>query len=283
GDDARVEGAKLREEIRRHGGEVLQARAVEVARVDSVVRIMLTGGHLIVAHGLIDGSDDALRVPAIARTGGEPRSSNEADWDRRYSGDRVWSGNPNGTLVHELAGAAPGRALDVGAGEGGDAIWLAEQGWQVTASDVSSRALAHIAAAAADRGLAVECLHADANSPNAFGTVRFDLVSAFYASIPRTADDRAIRNVTDAVAPGGTLLVVGHDLAPMRAPIDTREHSRAFDPDAYVRVDDFAAALAGDSAWEIQVHETRTRPAGSATAGHHVDDAVFRARRRSLA
>jgi hypothetical protein len=65
----------------------------------------------------------------------------------------------------------------------------------------------------------------------------------------------------------------------MRAPIDTSTHSRAFDPDAYVRVDDVEAALVGAPGWEIEVHEKRTRPPGSATAAHHVDDIVLRARR----
>ena len=65
-------------------------------------------------------------------------SANEADWDHRYGGDQIWSGNPNGTLVNEISGLTPGRALDVGAGEGGDALWLAEQGWNVTASDISA-------------------------------------------------------------------------------------------------------------------------------------------------
>ncbi len=73
-------------------------------------------------------------------------SANEADWDHRYGGDQMWSGNPNGTLVNEIDGLAPGRALDVGAGEGGDAVWLAEQGWQVTANDISQRALDRVAA-----------------------------------------------------------------------------------------------------------------------------------------
>ena len=72
-------------------------------------------------------------------------SANEADWDHRYGGDQMWSGNPNGTLVNEISGLAPGRALDVGAGEGGDALWLAEQGWRVTASDISQRALDRVA------------------------------------------------------------------------------------------------------------------------------------------
>ena len=69
---------------------------------------------------------------------------------------------------------------------------------------------------------------------------------------------------------------MSHDLEPMRAPIDTTTHSQAFDPDAYVRVDDFAAVLAGSPAWDINVHEKRPRPPGAASgASHHVDDIVL--------
>jgi thioredoxin reductase/SAM-dependent methyltransferase len=208
-------------------------------------------------------------------------SANEADWDHRYGGDRLWSGNPNGTLVAEIGGLPPGRALDVGAGEGGDAVWLAEQGWDVTASDISQRALERVGAEAQRRGLKIECRHVDANARAPFGKGAFDLVSAQYASIPRTPDHRAVRNLLDAVAPGGTLLVVGHDLAPMRTAVDTSQHSSAFDPDAYVRLDDVAAALADPSGWEIEVHDTRPRPPGAASSSHHVDDVVLRARRRT--
>ena len=105
-------------------------------------------------------------------------------------------------------------------------------------------------------------------------------MSAQYASIPRTPDGRGVRNVIDAVATGGTLLVVSHDLEPMREPIDTHQHSRAFDPDAFVRVDDFATALAGAADWDVEVNETRPRPPGAASS-HHVDDIVLRARRRA--
>jgi thioredoxin reductase/SAM-dependent methyltransferase len=219
-------------------------------------------------------ADDDIR--AAARP-----SANEADWDHRYRGDQMWSGKPNGTLVNETSGLTPGRALDVGAGEGGDALWLAEQGWSVTATDISQLALARIGAEAERRGARVECHHADANALDAFEAGAFDLVSAQYASIPRTPNDRAVRNLLNAVAPGGTLLVVSHDLEPMRAPIDTLAHSRPFDPDAYVRVDDFAAALAGSPAWNIEVHEKRPRPAGAASASHHIDDIVLRARHRA--
>jgi hypothetical protein len=208
-------------------------------------------------------------------------SANESDWDHRYAGDQMWSGNPNGTLVNEISGIAPGRALDVGAGEGGDALWLAGQGWSVTASDISQRALDRVGAEAGRRGLRVECRHADANAAEAFQTAAFDLVSAQYASIPRTPDDRGVHNLLNAVAPGGTLLIVSHDLEPMRAPAGAPDHSRPFDPDAYVRVGDFTAALAGSPAWDIELHEKRPRPAGAASASHHVHDIVLRARRRA--
>ncbi len=206
-------------------------------------------------------------------------SANEADWDRRYAGGGLWSGNPNGALVDQVGSLAPGRALDVGAGEGGDAVWLAEQGWTVTANDISRRALERVAAEAQRRGLHVVCQRADANAPHAFGAGAFDLVSAQYASIPRTPDRRGIHNLLEAVAPGGTLLVVSHDLEPMRAPVDSGAHSRPFDPDAYVHVDEVAAALAGAPGWEIEVHETRPRPPGAASAAIHVNDIVLRARR----
>ncbi len=283
-----------REEVRRHGGEILAARATGPAELrDGGVRVQLTGGHVVLAlAALVDAAGEAdglaldreLVLGGAADRGnagssvGPRRSANEADWDRRYSGDALWSGAPNGTLVAEVTGLAPGRALDVGSGEGGDAIWLAGRGWQVTAADISARALDRVAAQAARGGLDVTCRHADANTPGAFPAGAYDLVSAQYASIPRTPEDSAVANIIGAVAPGGTLLVVGHDLAPMRAPIDLTEHGRAFDPDAYVRVDDFAAALRSAPGWTIEVHELRPRPPGAASS-HHVDDVVLRARR----
>ena len=206
-------------------------------------------------------------------------SGNEADWDHRYGDAQIWSGNPNGTLVRELDGAEAGRVLDVGAGEGGDAVWFAEQGWTVTATDISQRALDRIAAVAEERSLAITCHRADANTLDAYATQSFDLVSAQYASIPRTPDGRGMDNILAAVSVGGTLLVVGHDLEPMRRPVDTTNHSRLFDPDAFVRVDDFVEAITNSSEWYIEVNEKRPRPPGAASASHHVDDIVLRARR----
>lgn len=238
-----------------------------------------------VLHAAADGSQVGAMISssladADVQAAARP-SGNAADWDHRYAGDQMWSGNPNGTLVHEASDLPPGRALDVGAGEGGDALWLAEQGWNVTASDISQRALDRISAGAERRGLRVTCHHADANTLDAFESATFDLVSAQYASIPRTPDGRGIANLLNAVAAGGTLLIVGHDLEPMRAPLDTRIHSRPFDPDAYVRVDDVAAALADSSKWDIETREKRPRPSGAGSAAHHTEDIVLRARRRA--
>ncbi|MGL5808418.1 MAG: FAD-dependent oxidoreductase [Nocardioides sp.] len=224
----------------------------------------------MIGFDLADSDIEAADRPSAVRT----------DWDHRYGGAQVWSGNPNGSLVDEVDGLAPGRVLDVGAGEGGDAVWLAEHGWQVTAADISHRALDRIASAADDRELTIECLPADANAHRPFPAAGFDLVSAHYASIPRTADSRGIDNLLGAVAPGGTLLVVSHDLDAMRAVIDTTEHSRPFDPDAYLRVEDFLAALTDAPDWDIEIHDKRPRRPGAASASHHVDDIVLRARRR---
>ena len=241
------------------------------------------------SHQVLHAAADGSRVGAMIsfsladddlRDDARP-PAREADWDHRYAGDPVWSGNPNGTLVDEIVNLTPGRALDVGAGEGGDALWLAEQGWTVTANDISQRALDRVDAEAKRRGLRVECHHADANAPDAFGAAAFDLVSAQYASIARTPDGRGVQAMLNAVAPGGTLIVVSHDVAPMRTPIDTLTHSRAFDPDAYLRVDDFAAALADRTGWHIEVDEKRARPAGAASGSLHVDDVVLRAHRRT--
>lgn len=217
-------------------------------------------------------------APEPGRTS-ERTSGQRHDWEQRYAGeDRMWSANPNGTLVHEVSGLAPGRALDVGAGEGADALWLAERGWRVTATDISQNALDHVAAEATRRGLDVACLQADAVVAGAFGDEPYDLVSLQYGSFHRSPDGTGVRNLLGAVAPGGILLVVAHDLAPMREPVDVAEQTRMFDPDAYVGVEEIAAAVKDDDAWEVEVLETRPRPPGAASS-HHVDDVVLRARR----
>lgn len=204
-----------------------------------------------------------------------------ADWDGRYSSrDLQWSGNPNGSLVAEATGLAPGSALDVGAGEGGDALWLAEQGWRVTANDISTLALERVGAAARDRGLDIVLVQADVNAAAPFGSAQHDLVTAAYASVPRTPDGRGVAHVLDAVAPGGHLVVVNHDTHDMdeTATHGDADRTRPFDHHAFVDTDDLVAAIAERPGWVVEVHERRERPAGAVSA-HHVHDVVLRARR----
>ncbi|MDJ0385777.1 class I SAM-dependent methyltransferase [Streptomyces sp. G-G2] len=135
-----------------------------------------------------------------------------AYWDARYQeSDRIWSGRANTVLVREIAGVTPGRALDLGCGEGGDTVWLARQGWRVTATDISGVALERTAAHAAEAGVAdrVDCRRHDLTE--SFPAGEFDLVSAcFLHSFGDFPRERILRTAARAVAPGGVLLIVGH-------------------------------------------------------------------------
>ena len=197
------------------------------------------------------------------------------EWDARYASHDhgMWSGRANGVLVAELAGASAGRALDVGCGEGADAIWLAGAGWEVTGLDVSEVALERAAAAARAAGVSVEWICADIATA-ALATGGYDLVSVHYPALKPSPGDDAIRALLAAVAPGGTLLVVGH--APLD-PDQARAHGHS--PADYVQPADIGARL--DEQWEIEVDETRPRVDPAAEGTPHVDDAVLRAKRRS--
>ncbi|GJF31330.1 methyltransferase [Kitasatospora sp. NE20-6] len=139
-------------------------------------------------------------------------ASAEEFWDTRYAtANRIWSGNPNTALVRETTGLVPGRALDLGCGEGADAVWLARQGWRVTAVDVSAVALGRAAGHAADAGVGDLVDWQQHDLSVSFPAGSFDLVSAQFlhspADLPR---EQVLRAAAEAVAPGGVLLVVGH-------------------------------------------------------------------------
>jgi SAM-dependent methyltransferase len=203
--------------------------------------------------------------------GNERPGHGHSDWEERYAGEPVWSGNPNVALVAEVADLTPGRALDVGCGEGADAIWLAGRGWRVTAIDVATNALERCRAAGEAAGVDVDWV--------ASGLVElddrhgcFDLVTVFYPALMRTPDRAAEAALLGAVAPGGTLLVVHH------ADFDREVAlSHGFDPDDYVGHDDVVAAL-GDG-WVIERDERRERDVTEGAGAHHHHDLVVRARR----
>lgn len=197
----------------------------------------------------------------------------QARWDSRYADqEQLWSGQPNGALVAEVAGLTPGRVLDVGCGEGADAVWLAGRGWDVTALEVSGVALARAAGHAREAGVVFRWVHAELVEA-ALAPASFDLVSAQYPALLRTPDAAAERALLAAVAPDGVLLLVHH------AGMETRQvHDGDFDPADYVWPPMVAALL--NDAWEVQLDEQRPRitPDGGAGA-HPVDDVVLRARR----
>jgi SAM-dependent methyltransferase len=199
-----------------------------------------------------------------------------AEWDARYTEREgsMWSGRPNGRLVAEVAELTPGEALDVGCGEGADAIWLARRGWKVIAIDISEVALDRAREAAEKAGAtSVEWLSGDAlQTP--LPDRSFDLVSMQYPALPKAAGDGAMQMLLDTVRPGGVLLAVYHDLDD-----EHREHmkSRGVDPSDYFGVEDIAR-LVGDT-FTIELHAIEPRldpPPGTP----HIADVVLRARRR---
>lgn len=133
------------------------------------------------------------------------------DWNTRYARkELLWTAEPNRRFAADTASLAPGRALDVACGEGRNAVWLAERGWRVTGVDFSDVALAKAGQLAAARGVEVEWVLADVveHEPE---PAAFDLVAVLYLQLPRAELAQALRHAARAVAPGGTLVVVGHD------------------------------------------------------------------------
>ena len=169
-----------------------------------------------------------------------------------------------------MDGLAPGRALDIACGEGRNAVWLAEHGWRVTAVDLSSVGLAKARQLAAARGVEIELVHADVLAwdpePRAF-----DLVAVIYLQLPHDELAAALERASDAVAPGGTLLVLGHDTTNL-----TDGHGGPRDASVLFTPEDVIASLAGlDVERAEKVRRTVALDGGEAVA----IDALVRARR----
>lgn len=194
----------------------------------------------------------------------------EAEWDARYgeNASGIWSGAPNHALVTEAGGLPPGRALDVGCGEGADAVWLARQGWEVVGLDPSGVALERARSAAEGAGVAVTWVHGQLHEvTDELAESSFDLVSAFYPTL--FTDTEPLAALTRLVAPGGSLLVVHHaDVDPERA----RAHG--FDPTELLSPADVAAGV--PEGWTVAVDERRERLISGGAGAHHADDLVVR-------
>jgi 2-polyprenyl-3-methyl-5-hydroxy-6-metoxy-1,4-benzoquinol methylase len=139
------------------------------------------------------------------------RVSKRGAWNARYSAaELVWGADPNRFLAAELGDAAPeGRALDLACGEGRNAIWLAARGWQVTAVDYSDVAIERARGLAAREGVDVEWVCADVTrwTPEAQA---YRLVVILYLHVPGDERRRVFERAASALAPGGSLLVIGH-------------------------------------------------------------------------
>ncbi|MEV4475647.1 FAD-dependent oxidoreductase [Nonomuraea sp. NPDC049504] len=160
--------------------------------------------------------EEETRAAVTARRAGRAEVTPEELWDDRYSErERLWTGEPNVVLVRELSDLPPGRALDLGSGEGGDAVWLAKRGWRVTAADVSGVALRRAAELAERMGVADRIDWQQHDLGRSFPEGTYDLVTACYLhsthDLPR---EEILRAAAAAVAPGGVLLVAGHAAGP---------------------------------------------------------------------
>lgn len=199
-------------------------------------------------------------------------------WDGLYSErNQVWSGKPNAVLVREIETVAPGRALDLGCGEGADALWLAERGWTVTGVDISAVALERAARHAREAGLSERTvwLHRDLADWEPDG--EFDLVSAQFLHSPlELPRERVLAAAARVVAPGGLLLVVGHAEFPPWA-----QHQHGHEHTELPTAEELALALGLPSdAWAVEAGTSEGREATGPDGQKAIlRDAVLKARR----
>ena len=191
------------------------------------------------------------------------------DWNRRYAEPGLlWSAAPNRFLVSEVNELAPGRALDLACGEGRNAVWLAERGWNVVGVDYSDVALAKAAELAAERGVAVDLVNSDLLD-YAPEQRAFDLVCVLYLQLPAAERRRILERAAGAVASGGAFLLVGHDLTNLE-----HGHGGPSDPEVLLTPEDVAAELPG---LEVVKAERVLRPVEG--ANRPAIDALVRAHR----
>jgi SAM-dependent methyltransferase len=196
-------------------------------------------------------------------------------WNRRWAGERAQPATaPSEFLLAEVAALRPGTALDLACGAGRNAVWLARHGWRVTAVDFSETALRMARGLAAEAGVTIEWIEADVAtwSPP---PLAYDLVCVFYLQLPPLERKAALAHATAAVCPGGTLLVVGHDLLNL-----TEGWGGPTQADVLFTPDDVVAEIGG---LEVEKAGRVRRVVEDAAAGRAAIDALVRARRPSRA
>ncbi|MDQ1632731.1 MAG: hypothetical protein QOC80_2703 [Frankiaceae bacterium] len=158
--------------------------------------------------------EDVQNAVSARRGAAGKQADPQQVWDELYrTREQFWSGRPNAVLERTVESSPPGSALDLGCGEGGDAIWLASRGWQVLGVDLSEVALDRVAARVRAAGLDDSITLRQADLAAEFPNGAFDLVSAQFLHAPAEIEfprEEVLRRAADAVAPGGMLLVVGH-------------------------------------------------------------------------
>jgi SAM-dependent methyltransferase len=192
-----------------------------------------------------------------------------ADWNRRYAAvDSLWSARPNRFLVAEVADLEPGSALDLACGEGQNAIWLAGLGWEVTAVDYADVAVAKGIERAGSAGVAVD-FHVHDLLDYRPESQAFDLVVVLYLHMSSDGRKLVLERAANAVAPRGTLVLIGHDLLNLSEGVGGPS-----DPDLLFTPEDVAAELPG---LEVEKAERLLRDVD----GHDrpAIDALVRARR----
>jgi SAM-dependent methyltransferase len=193
------------------------------------------------------------------------------DWNARYAGSELlWTAAPNHRFASAVEGLAPGRALDLACGEGRNAVWLAERGWRTTGVDFSDVALAKAERLAASRGVEVEWVLADVLEYEPERGA-FDLVAVLYLQLPHEELAEVLRSAAEALAPGGTLVVLGHDATNL-----THGHGGPRDPSVLFTPEDVVRELGG---LVVERAETVPRTVSLEEGEASAIDALVRARR----
>ena len=194
------------------------------------------------------------------------------DWNRKHGeGGLLFGAEPNRFLVDEVGDLEPGRALDVACGSGRNAVWLAFRGWRVTGVDFAGVALEQARGLAAERGVEVDWVEADLLGWRPFDAA-FDLIIVLYLQLPAEQFAAVLRRAIGGLAPGGTLLVVGHHS-------DNLEHGSGGpkDPGVLFTPEQVAESLAG---LRIEKADAVLRPV---EGERDAIDALVRARRLTAA